>query len=344
MNLFQYVSQNGDKKFCEKKFNDIDNMVFSSLSYLDFSRVSLPATLLEVGKEYFKNDLFWKNKKMGCSRKEAISLLLLVMNQKRYKDIMVSDYEYKIDEEMQFSAVTFHLSKHLKYIGFEGTDEQVSGWKEDFRLAYLFPVPAHQAAIHYVNQHVSIFGSDVILGGHSKGGHLALVAGMYIQNWKQFKIRKIYSNDGPGLRKQEFESKKYQKVIKKYIHIVPEYSVVGTLFRNHYHKVVKSNKRNLHCHSMSTWQIDHDELVLSVLSTKSRKFRDSMIFWLDTHTKQEKDMIVNHCFQVLEDSHISKTIHLRNIKNMVKVLFRIQRMNPKAKQLTMDLCQSVGVF
>ncbi len=342
MNLFQYVSKNSDKKFCEKKFDDIDNMVFSSLSYLDFSKVSLPSTLSEIGKEYFKKDLSWKN--MGCSRREAILLLKIVMKKKRYKDIMVSDYVYQSSDDIQFGAVTFHLSKRLKYIGFEGTDEQVSGWKEDFRLAYLFPVPAHREAIKYVNQHVSVFGSDVILGGHSKGGHLALIAGMYIQRIKQFKIKKIYSNDGPGLRKQEFESKRYQNIIQKYVHIVPEYSVVGTLFRNHYHKVIKSSKHNLHCHSMSTWQIEQEELVLGILSMKSRDFRDSMISWLDTHTEGEKDMIVDHCFGVLEESHISKTVHLRKIENVVKVFFRFQKMNEKAKKLTIDLCHSIGVL
>ena len=41
------------------------------------------------------------------------------------------NYSYNHNEESQFSAVTFDLGNNLYYIGFEGTDELISGWKEE---------------------------------------------------------------------------------------------------------------------------------------------------------------------------------------------------------------------
>ena len=77
-------------------------------------------------------------------------------------------------------------------------------------MSYAFPVPAQEKAIKYLSKYT--FGSKKIyLGGHSKGGNLALVAAMYTPQLKQFRIKKVYNNDGPGLRRKEFESGKYRR-------------------------------------------------------------------------------------------------------------------------------------
>ena len=40
MDIYEYVDKYGDYTFEEKKFNEIDNLVFCSLSYLDFTYTS----------------------------------------------------------------------------------------------------------------------------------------------------------------------------------------------------------------------------------------------------------------------------------------------------------------
>ena len=47
--------------------------------------------------------------------------------------------------------MTFNITKNLSYIAFEGTDQLISGWKEDLKMAYKFPVLAHEYAINYIN-------------------------------------------------------------------------------------------------------------------------------------------------------------------------------------------------
>ena len=43
--------------------------------------------------------------------------------------------------ETQFSAITFILDDGTLFLAFRGTDETIVGWKEDFNMAFLNPVP-----------------------------------------------------------------------------------------------------------------------------------------------------------------------------------------------------------
>lgn len=338
-NLFDYVKKYGNKSFLEKSFNDIDNLIFSSLSYLDFSNTKIntnSCTLETIGKEYLSKNSFKDVKKLGIAMKDAYQLLEILVTKKRYQEVILSDYIYKTNRDMQFCALTFQISKNLKYICFEGTDEQISGWKEDLKLASTFPVPAHIEAVRYVNEHVSLLGPDVIIGGHSKGGNLALVAGMYMKFYKSGKVKKIYSNDGPGLRMKEFSSKQYQRVKKKYIHIVPNSSVVGMLLKSDCYTVVKSSKQNIFGHAMSTWQIEDDKLVPSELSFKSKKLENNVHALLELYSDKEKAEVTDYLFEAMEEADIKKTFDLLNLKKLLKITKNLKKVDSKAKMIARD--------
>ena len=40
MDLIQYIDEYGDYTFCEKEFNEIDNLIFSQLCYTDFEGIA----------------------------------------------------------------------------------------------------------------------------------------------------------------------------------------------------------------------------------------------------------------------------------------------------------------
>lgn len=339
-NLFDYVKKYGNETFIEKPFNDIDNLVFSTLSYLDFSKTEINQniyTLEYIGKEFLENNTYKDVKKLGIAMKDAYQLLELLITKKRYQEVLLSDYVYKANRDMQFCALTFEISKDLKYICFEGTDEQISGWKEDLKLASTFPVPAHIEAIRYVNEHVFLFGPDVIVGGHSKGGNLALVAGMYIKLYKSRKVKKIYSNDGPGLRMKEFSSKQYQRIKKKYVHIVPNSSVVGMLLKSDCHQVVKSSKQNIFGHAMSTWLIEDDKLVPSELSFKSKALENNARALLELYSDEEKEEVTEYLFGAMEKADVKKTFDLFNLKKLWKIIKNLKKADSKTKSIARSL-------
>ncbi len=345
-NLMDYVKKYGNVNFTEKPFNDIDNLIFSSLSYLDFSATKINEncyTLEEIGKEYLNQNTYKAVKKLGIAMKDAYQLLELLITKKRYQEVLLSDYVYKTNRDMQFCALTFHISKKLKYICFEGTDEQISGWKEDLKLASTFPVPAHIEAIHYVNEHVSLFGPDVIIGGHSKGGNLALVSGMYMKLYKSSKVKKIYSNDGQVLRLKEFSSKEYQRVKKKYIHIVPNSSVVGMLLKSDNYQVVKSSKQNIFGHAMSTWQVEDDKLVPSELSFKSKTLENNAFALLELYSDKEKEEVTEYLFGAMEKADVKKTFDLLNLKKIMKIMKNLKKVDARAKMIARDFIFMIAI-
>ena len=338
-NIFDYVEKYGNISFLDKEFNDIDNLIFSLLSYLDFTNTSINNnyTLEIIGKEYLNNNNYKEVSKIGVAQKDAYKLLKIIINKERYKNIILQDYIYNTDKEMQFSAITFKISNKLKYICFEGTDEFISGWKEDGELACFFPIPSQIEAIKYVNKNVNLFGPKVIIGGHSKGGNLALVSSMFMKFYKKFKVIKVYNNDGPGLRKKEFESLKYKNIKKKYIHIVPESSIIGVLLRHDNYKVVKSSKNNILSHNITNWLIEDDKLISSELSLKSKRLEKSLISWLDMHNDKERLKIIKTLFKVLEDADITKVMNITKFKNIIKIIKNIKNIDKQTKELTIDL-------
>ena len=103
---------------------------------------------------------------------------------KRFARVILEDYNSYVDTELegQFAAMTFSSGRRSIYITYRGTDNHVIGWKEDFNMSYLESIPAQDSAVRYLEEqiakerHVSCQGRRVILGGHSKGGNLAVYA------------------------------------------------------------------------------------------------------------------------------------------------------------------------
>lgn len=91
-------------------------------------------------------------------------------------------------EQTQFAAATFQLPdghkrrkptyKGTLVISFRGTDDSLIGWKEDFNMAFQYPVPAQRSASAYLDMVARLWEGPIILVGHSKGGNLAIYAAM----------------------------------------------------------------------------------------------------------------------------------------------------------------------
>ena len=56
-NIMEYVKYYKDKSFDEILFSDVDSLIFSQISYVDFSSIlkeeMLPISLIDLGREYY---------------------------------------------------------------------------------------------------------------------------------------------------------------------------------------------------------------------------------------------------------------------------------------------------
>lgn len=343
MTIFNYIRKYGHLSFKEMEFNEVDNVIFSVLSYLDFdgiievmSRISLTG----AAKIYFNKYGSKEIAKNIISVKNAAKVLDLIKDTNRYGNVILYNYVYKCNHEKQFSALFIDIIDNLTYISFEGTDDKVSGWLEDGALSYEFPVPAQKEAIKYINHNIPIFTKKkYILGGHSKGGNLALVAGMYANPLIKGKIIKIYSNDGPGLKRRELNSAKYASIEDIYELIIPEYSVVGLLLRHKDEpKVIASNKKGLMAHNAGTWCVDDKEFLKAPLSKFSKKIDKLIKKWVDNYNDEERKEFFLNIAEILDRANITSLLDIKasKISSLIKIIKNSTNLDKKSKSIMMD--------
>ena len=351
MTLQEYIKKNKYNTFHDEPFNDVDNLLLSTLIYIDFRTVlcltqKKEITLFELGKLFFQKYDSQAIKKLtnAPSIQKIISNFKLMSSSVRYGDIVLKDYVNEVEENTQFGAVTFVLGDGTNYIAFEGTDDSVSGWKEDFIISYQFPVLAQKKAADYLNHHVSLFGPKVRIGGHSKGGNLAMASYMMCHFWIRSKILCIYNNDGPGFRKKEYSSSRYSSMLKKLKMFVPEEGLVGLLF---YHPenytVVKSNYLSIFQHDSTSWLVDEYSFQTGKLSSRSKKLEKRIFNWINSYDDKEKEKIVTSLFSVLEKGGIIGLSELRlsNINKIVGLLKENKEMESETRQLLLSAFKSL---
>lgn len=219
------------------------------------------------------------------------------------------------DEQTQFAAATFRLPNgpHAKdptrggtlVISFRGTDDSLVGWKEDFNMAFQYPVPAQRAASAYLDAVAKRWHGPIILTGHSKGGNLAIYAAMNADSKTQQRIEHIYSLDGPGFPAHVVKSPAYLNVQPKVTKVVPSSSMVGMILETPEECMVVTSDANdmIMQHSAHSWQVEGDSFVLEPgISSSSQYFNESLNSWLQGLTTEQRERSVDALFKVIQSN------------------------------------------
>ena len=193
------------------------------------------------------------------------------------------------------------------YLSFEGTDESAIGWKEDFELSYKDIIESHKSAIKYLNK-FTFKNSKLILGGHSKGGNLALVAAMHTNFLVRNKIINIYSYDGPGLLRRNLHSKRYMRINSKYIHIIPNNSVVGIMLYTINDIVIKTKHLGIISHYALNWEVDLENIISDKMRQSTIDLQVRMNYWIDKYDDEQKKVFVEELFDIFEKNNIKSFI------------------------------------
>ena len=335
MNIYNYIDKNKDITFEEKDLTDIDAMIFSYLSYAEFSKVlsKYSKITLERAATLHKKRYPKKTNDILAIR-EANDLLRYLKDKKRYKDCLLYNYEFLETEEVQFSAITIEYKKNHVFVSFEGTNAHMSGWREDLLLSCEFPTLSHNLAIDYLNNRFTLSRKKLIIGGHSKGGNLALVASMYANPLVKHKINKIYNGDGPGLLKEQFASSKYESIKDRYIHFLTDYSVVGILLSSTNNYIVRSKAKNIYAHDLLEWQILDDSFIESNLSSFSKNLEQEISNWVDNTTKDEKRELIKNLDLVIKKAKIQSLKELKASKiKIFSIIYNSKEMNDSSKKI-----------
>ena len=216
--VFDYVRWRGDLSFAESGWNEIDSVIAALISYANFGENELSfgnGQGLRLGS-LATSELLDRCPQDGIADTAEIRNCFLreMAESRRFQDIVIPDQVNDVDpaRNIQFSAITMAVPDTGTVVAFRGTDTSLVGWKEDFMLCYMTPVPAQSAALAYLEQAAGRTTGPIILVGHSKGGNLALYSAAHTSPEIRERIREIYSFDGPGLDDDTVASEGYRSI------------------------------------------------------------------------------------------------------------------------------------
>ena len=342
MDIYTYIREYGKYTFQEKPFNEVDGVVFSYIAYANCEEIlnkNSKMTIKEVALNHIKT---YKGKdKNIISVKEGNKILRYIMDAERYKDCLVYNYEYVGNNAVQFGVLSIEYEKNKVFVSYEGTDEMFSGWIENIMLSCEFPTISHKLAIKYLNKHYTFSNKELIVGGHSKGGNLALVASMYSNIFVKHRIKKIYNYDGPNLLEKEFKSKRYKKLSNKYTHIIPKCSIIGLLLYHNNDYIIDAIDIGILSHAINYWLIENDHFKISPkLTPLSKQFDIKFKEWFIKYTDEEKKDFVNNLSLILDRSDLTTLLELKNTR-IIKLIHESKEMNPKTKEILLGFINLV---
>lgn len=334
-NINDYLKWRKDIKIAKKTpFNELDQLILARFSYLPFHRINLEkvetiSSIAQKMQKLPKNSYCWPDDQ---------EFLRLLGKSRRFSEMKVTNYVKNNSRELerQFSAVTIHLDFMHCYLSYFGTDDSITGWKEDFNLAFLEEIPAQKEALEYLrNRAKHFFWKRIYLGGHSKGGNIATYAAIKSSDVIQKRISGVYNYDGPGLSSSLVKQDTGDfKILNKIQSFVPQESIIGRLFE---HKeavvVVHSEAKNIFQHDIYSWQVETDRFARSKYTKKSDLINKAVNKWIQSASRSEFETFVNGMFVIFSSAEVNNPIELmRKWRHFAPKLLKEYLNTPREKK------------
>lgn len=362
--VLDYLKEYGDYTLEEKPFGEVDSLILSQFSYLKFDEM-LPevqgewteeptghgvwamgntAISLEEMFRHEKYDSLYGDERY---RRDNTALFLCMYGSKRFHDTKIVNYvnQIDLDTEMQFSAVTILLPGGMVYVAFRGTDETIVGWKEDLNLAFSEPVPGQRMSVEYLNRTAETFAGDFYVGGHSKGGNLAVYASMNCREDVRNRILTIYDHDGPGFRPEVKEQGAYEEIEDRIRKSVPRSSLVGMLlYSEGEYEVVESKTIGLAQHNPYTWLIKEDSFQIVNEIHTGRKFMDEALNqWILSLSQEAMHTFVDTFYQVILASETDNLIDFTAnwMKSLHRIRMALKEIEPETEKVILQILRAL---
>ena len=314
-NMLDYIKEFGHVSFEERAFSEIDALVLTELEYLPLEKV-VPSdengenfvTVKEIAEymQEHKQELFDENPMMITEERHEVSQV--IADAPRFQSLkffgVVSEWDK--DTTKQFAAVTVEVEPSVRLVVFRGTDETLIGWKEDFLMTYSPLVAAQTDAKEYLAKQASLWGGDLMISGHSKGGNLAIYAAATQVEDVQLRIVDIFCFDSPGLYRSVLETKGYQNIVPLAMRYIPQDSLVGLMLESEVpYVIVKSNATGAMQHSAMTWEIEDGQFIKMEKLTKNSQLNDQTFKkWTESVSDEELELVWNVFFELLFNAGI----------------------------------------
>lgn len=339
MNILDYLRWRGDLKIDQThRLTTLDHLILARIAYLRFDLVNLqPNESLGVAAARVA-----KLPKSRCYWPDDQELAALLATAPRFCNLTLSHHVKTISRsaEKQFEAITIHLPNRELYIAFMGTDDTLVGWKEDFNLSFQARVPAQEAGLEYVQSVARHFPRRKIhLGGHSKGGHIALYVALTASLPLQLRLATVNNYDGPGLDDSLLRLRRNKIIMRKITTYIPQESIIGRVL-NHgeLQKIVQSSANGLYQHDIYSWQVSGTDFIYAEdFTARSEAINGAITRWLHDLTPAQRGLFIDSLYEILTssgDDTVSGFLH--DWKKKIPTMVKTYRQFPKEDQATVN--------
>ena len=349
-NIMDYISWRGDLSFEQSQFNEVDNLILACFSYVNLD--GIPAVTKQKGiglkkltKEFMKLHMMKELEADKSFIRLAPFMMMEMAKSVRFGKCVVRNYVNDIvtEAEQQFAAMEIVLEDGTSYVSFRGTDDTIIGWKEDFNLS-TGVVPAQKRAIEYLQKISEHTDGMLRVGGHSKGGNLAIYGSVMCKSAHE-KILEIYSNDGPGFSREFQELPETKEMMPKIIRIIPEYSIIGTLLEHEKEPViVASSSKGLLQHDGFSWEVQGPALVRrDRLNKTALRFIEILHKWIDGMDTEQKRLLIEDLFATLQASGYENLSEVQSggLKSLAAMVKRVEKFAPESRGMMQELLTAI---
>ena len=345
-----YISWRGDLSFEQAQFNEVDNLILACFSYVNLDGISAVTKQKGIGlkkltKEFMKLHTMKELEADKSFIRLAPFMMMEMAKSVRFGKCVVRNYVNDIvtEAEQQFAAMEIVLEDGTSYVSFRGTDDTIIGWKEDFNLS-TGVVPAQKRAIEYLQKISEHTDGMLRVGGHSKGGNLAIYGSVMCKSAHE-KILEIYSNDGPGFSREFQELPEMKEMMPKIIRIIPEYSIIGTLLEHEKEPViVASSSKGLLQHDGFSWEVQGPALVRrDSLNKTALRFIEILHKWIDGMDTEQKRLLIEDLFATLQASGYENLSEVQSggLKSLAAMVKRVEKFAPESRGMMQELLTAI---
>lgn len=343
-NIIDYIQAYGEHTFTEEPLNEVDSLVLCQLVYLNFgpfvpgmeernAPVSIQSIYQHPDRDRILDDYWYRE-----NNKE---LFAAAANSRRFGSLKMNYYVniINVNDETQFSAMTYILEDRNVYLAYRGTDATIIGWKEDLNLAYSKPIHSQYLSVEYMDRVAGYVAGNFYAGGHSKGGNLAVYAAMNCSEKTRRKLIHVYNNDGPGFRPEIKQKGNYEAIAERVSKFIPRSSVVGMILEDGSdYEVVESRGVGLFQHNTYSWKVEGNHFLRAQNMRSGKMLRDaSMNEWILSLSEEEAHAFIDTLYEVISASEASNIFEFgadwkKSLQNIIEAAKGVDETTKKAIQ------------
>lgn len=340
--IFDYLTWRGDMDFSADPINCVDALIFSRISYFPFDaiRENMDGSALTISEAWkLLNTKYGKMSESDFLAADDLRLFSALSKSRRFGNLSLRNYKniYNKQAQEQFAAVTIECGK-WSFIAYRGTDDTLVGWKEDFNMGFSSPVPSQAEAVRYLEESAS-YSNDLPLyvGGHSKGGNLAVYAALFCTADVQSRIAAVYNNDGPGFDRDVISGAAFRTLKDRIFTFVPQSSVVGMLLEHEENYIViHSTQTGILQHDLYSWEVLGKDFIRLSSTTNGSRFVDRTLKdWVAQMSFEQRSSFFDSLYDIVSSTNAESFSELKEdwFKNSKIIINSLMNKDEETKKI-----------